>query len=212
MYSSRSHSRFDLVFTVAALFHFEQTNVITLILICSDDFKDNFLTSEIAPWCPDWTKTCLKIVKLLNLMPVIHYAIFALISPRFYSLNKLIVEESQSQSADYSRQIPQKNQGRLVYYGHRRFFSFRLWLYPVGGYQTCLIFSADFRTCMFSFVMRLLGTKHRLHEFVVIGTTLKSGSDVQFSFVTIYKVGKCMMPSVSKICPDFKSCEVYSSL
>ncbi len=55
--------------------------------------------------------------------------------------------------------------------------------------------------------MRLLGTKHRLHEFVVIGTILKSGSDVQFSFVTIYKVGKCMMPSVSKICPDFKSCK-----
>ncbi len=36
--------------------------------------------------------------------------------------------------------------------------------------------------------------------------------DVQFSFVTIYKVGKCMMPSVSKICSDLKSCEVYSSL
>ncbi len=37
------------------------------------------------------------------LKPGIHYAIFALISPRFYSLNKLtLVEESQSQSADYS--------------------------------------------------------------------------------------------------------------
>ncbi len=36
--------------------------------------------------------------------------------------------------------------------------------------------------------------------------------DAQFSFVTIYKVGKCMMPSVLKICSDFKSCVVYSSL
>ncbi len=36
--------------------------------------------------------------------------------------------------------------------------------------------------------------------------------DAQFSFVTIYKVGKCMMPSVLKICSDFKSHVVYSSL
>ncbi len=36
--------------------------------------------------------------------------------------------------------------------------------------------------------------------------------DAQFSFVTIYKVGKCMMPGVLKICSDFKSREVYSSL
>ncbi len=36
--------------------------------------------------------------------------------------------------------------------------------------------------------------------------------DAQFSFVTIYKVGKCMMPSVLKICLDFKSRVVYSSL
>ncbi len=36
--------------------------------------------------------------------------------------------------------------------------------------------------------------------------------DSQFSFVTIYKVGKCMMPAVLKICSDFKSHVVYSSL
>ncbi len=36
--------------------------------------------------------------------------------------------------------------------------------------------------------------------------------DAQFSFVTIYKVCKCMMTSVLKICSDFKSCVVYSSL
>ncbi len=36
--------------------------------------------------------------------------------------------------------------------------------------------------------------------------------DAQFSFVTIYKVGKCMMPSVLKICSDLKSHVVYSSL
>ncbi len=29
--------------------------------------------------------------------------------------------------------------------------------------------------------------------------------DAQFSFVNIYKVGKCMMPSVLKICSDWKS-------
>ncbi len=38
--------------------------------------------------------------------------------------------------------------------------------------------------------------------------------DGQFSFVTICKVGKCMMPSVLKICFKtlIKSCVVYSSL
>ncbi len=36
--------------------------------------------------------------------------------------------------------------------------------------------------------------------------------DAQISFVTIYKVRKCMMPSVLKICSDFKSRVVYSSL
>ncbi len=35
--------------------------------------------------------------------------------------------------------------------------------------------------------------------------------DARFSFVTIYKVGKCMMPNVLKICSDFKSRVVYSS-
>ncbi len=36
--------------------------------------------------------------------------------------------------------------------------------------------------------------------------------DIQFSFVTIYKVGKCTMPGVLKICSDFKSHVVYSRL
>ncbi len=36
--------------------------------------------------------------------------------------------------------------------------------------------------------------------------------DAQFSFVTIYKVGKCMIPSVLKICSDFKSRVVFFSL
>ncbi len=45
----------------------------------------------------------------LKLKPGIHYVIFAPIFPWFYSLNKLtLVEESQSQFADYSWQIPQK--------------------------------------------------------------------------------------------------------
>ncbi len=55
--------------------------------------------------------------------PGIHYAIFALIFPRFYSLNKLtLVEESQSQSAD-------STENHVVYYGHR-LFSFTI--YKVG--------------------------------------------------------------------------------
>ncbi len=36
--------------------------------------------------------------------------------------------------------------------------------------------------------------------------------DAQFSFVIIYKVGKCMITSVLKICSDFKSRVLYSSL
>ncbi len=36
--------------------------------------------------------------------------------------------------------------------------------------------------------------------------------DAQFSFVNIYKVSKCMMPNVLKICSDLKSRVVYSSL
>ncbi len=36
--------------------------------------------------------------------------------------------------------------------------------------------------------------------------------DAQLSFVIIYKVGKCMMPGVLKICSDFKSRVVYSRL
>ncbi len=75
-------------------------------------------------------------------------------------------------------QLTDSTENRVVYDGHRlRFFSFRLWFYPVRGYQTCLIFSADFRTHVFSFVMRLLATRPTfLREFIVIGTTLKSGS------------------------------------
>ncbi len=37
--------------------------------------------------------------------------------------------------------------------------------------------------------------------------------DGQFSFVTIYKVVKCMMPGVLKICSHFKkSCSVFQPL
>ncbi len=36
--------------------------------------------------------------------------------------------------------------------------------------------------------------------------------DAQFTFVTIYKVGERMMPSVLKICSDFKSCSVFQPL
>lgn len=36
--------------------------------------------------------------------------------------------------------------------------------------------------------------------------------DGQFSFLTIYNVSKCMMLSVLKICSDFESPVVYSTL
>ncbi len=105
--------------------------------------------------------------------------------------------------------LTDSTENHVVYYDHRlRFFSFSLWFYPVGGYQTCLIFQPILGHLLFSFVMRLLATRSTfLREFVVIGTTLKSGSvwssghvvyDAQFSFVIIYKVGKCMMSSVFK--------------
>ncbi len=46
-------------------------------------------------------------------------------------------------------QLTDSTENYVVYYGHRlRIFSFRFWLYPVGGYQT-YIFSADFRTHVF---------------------------------------------------------------
>ncbi len=68
-------------------------------------------------------------------------------------------------------QLTDSTENHVVYDGHR------LWFYPVGWYQTCLIFSADFRTHMFSSVICLLATRSTfLREFVVIGTTLKSGS------------------------------------
>ncbi len=35
--------------------------------------------------------------------------------------------------------------------------------------------------------------------------------DGQFSFFTIYNVGKSMLPGVLQICSDFKSHVVYSS-
>ncbi len=81
--------------------------------------------------------------------PVIHYAILALISPPILQSEQVtLVEESQSQSADYIWHDSTEN--HVVYYGHRlRIFSFRLWFDPVGGDQTCLIFSADFRTHIF---------------------------------------------------------------
>ncbi len=109
----------------------------------------------------------------LRLKPGIHYAIFALI------LQSEQVDASWGKLEPVCRQqLTDSTEYLVVYYGHRlKYFSFSLWLYPVGGYQTCLIFSADFRTHMFSFVMRLLATRSTfLREFVVIGTTLKSGS------------------------------------
>ncbi len=48
-------------------------------------------------------------------MPGIHYAIFALIFPRFYSLNKLaLVEESQSQL--------DSTENLVLYYGQTSIF------------------------------------------------------------------------------------------
>ncbi len=74
-------------------------------------FPSNNNTANSVVYMAYYIQKRLKVVHCSTLQPklVIHYAVFALISPWFYSLNKLtLVEESQSQSADYSWQIPQK--------------------------------------------------------------------------------------------------------
>ncbi len=59
-----------------------------------------------------WSPTVLKSVKIWKSptsWPVLNLEYTTWFLPQFYSLNKLmLVEESQSQSADYSWQIPQK--------------------------------------------------------------------------------------------------------
>ncbi len=113
---------------------------------------------------------------VLHLKPGIHYVFCPDFPPILQSEE---VDASWGKSEPVCRlHLTDSTENLIVYYGHRlRFFSFRFWLYRVGGYQTCLIFSADFRRHMFSFVMCLLATRCTfLREFVVIGTTLKSGS------------------------------------
>ncbi len=142
-------------------------------------------------------KTCRKSHRL---KPGIHYAMFAPISPQFYSNKLRKVRASLQITADRFHR-----KSRSVWWAQTLIFSFSLWFYPVGGYQTCLIFSADFRTQMFSFVTCLLATRRTfLHEFVVIRKTLKSGS--VWSSVTW-----CMMPSCP-LSPFIKSCSVFQPL
>ncbi len=110
----------------------------------------------------------------LHLKPGIHYVFCPDFPPILQSDH---VDASWGKSESVCRlHLTDSTENLVVYYGHR-LFSFRFWLNRVGGYQTCLIFSADFRRHMFSFVMCLLATRRTfLREFVVIGTTLKSGS------------------------------------
>ncbi len=62
------------------------------------------------------------------------------------------------------------------------------------------IFSRFSKHMLFLFVKCLLATRRMfLCESCTLGTLVYDG---QFSSVTIYKVGKCMMPSVLKICSD----------
>ncbi len=77
-----------------------------------------------------------------RLKPWIHYAIFAMI------VQSEQVDASWGKSEPVCRlQLTDSTENLVVYYGHWLwFFSFSLWFYPVGGYQTCLIVSADFRT------------------------------------------------------------------
>ncbi len=54
------------------------------------------------------------------------------------------VDASWGKSEPVSWQIPQKISKCIM--SQTPIIRFRLWFYPVGGYQTCLIFSVDFRT------------------------------------------------------------------
>ncbi len=62
------------------------------------------------------------------------------------------------------------------------------------------IFSRFSKHMLFLFVKCFLATRRMfLCESCTLSTLVY---DDQFSSVTIYKVGKCMMPSVLKICSD----------
>ncbi len=62
------------------------------------------------------------------------------------------------------------------------------------------IFSRFSKHMLFLFVKCLLVTRRMfLCESCTLGTLVYDG---QFSSVTIYKVSKCMMPSVLNICSD----------
>lgn len=97
----------------------------------------------------------------------------------------------------------------VVYDGRFKKFFFKLWIHPVWGFQTCLIFWDLFRTqythCFF-FIWHAYNTytihiNEFLREYVVFGMTWKSGS--MWSSV-IY----CMMPSFSLL-PVTKSGSVW---
>lgn len=61
------------------------------------------------------------------------------------SLKSMQLAENQSQSADLVRKLHSVWNDQ-TFQTNRRSFSFRRRFYPVGGYQTRLIFWADFRT------------------------------------------------------------------
>ncbi len=108
----------------------------------------------------------------------------------------------------------------VVYDGHRlRFFSFRLWFHPVGGYQTCLIISADFRAHYFLLSCISYNKGHvsawvwcDQNDFKVWYCEIFSRLVDSFSSVTITKLVSVYDAWYFKICSVFKSHVVYSSL
>lgn len=116
------------------------------------------------------------VIKVINFVLKLQYSTpnFPGFSPQF------IVWKSWLMKVKVSRQILVKltfnkhlMENRVVYDGHKLWLlSFRLWLYPVGGYQTCSMSELIKKiTTLFSFFTHLLATRYVfLLEFVVFGT------------------------------------------
>lgn len=93
-------------------------------------------------------------------------------------------------------------ESQTMYDGHRlRFFSFRLWIYPAGGYPTCLKFWTDFRTHCFQFPSNSFCDFFCVQKYLKVWNGLILSHlvyDTEFLSVTIYKYNKCMILSVLK--------------
>lgn len=121
-----------------------------------------------------------------------------------------LVAESQSRTADFGlsasvdrfhRKMHRDIRHRLWFLFYFFSFSFRLWFHRIGRYQTCLMFWDDFRTLIVFICHTSLNDEVHVSAQVCFQNDLKSCSVwpsvmyyAQLFFVTIYKIGKCMMP------------------